>query len=435
MKSIACLVALVCTLVLTTRAAWGDDLPWPARNGPFGTGCAAETDARGVPTEWDEASGKNIAWKLDLEGFGHSTPVIGDGRLWLTAATADGKQQYVYAIDSQSGQVLHHQLLFENPEPEPLGNVVNTYASPSCALEDDAVYVHFGSYGTARLEPISADIVWQRRDMPCRHFRGPGSSPVVWRDLLFLTFDGIDQQYVTALDKRTGNSAWRADRSTDYHDLDENGKPKLDGDLRKAYGTPAMTEVAGRTQLVSIGSRAIFGYDAETGKEIWTVTHSDFNAAAPPVFFNNLAIVNTGSGGASLMAIRLDETTRGDVTATHVAWNRKRGNSRLCAPALDGGRLWMLTDNGVLYCLDAGSGEELAAARLGGSYVSSPIIAGDHLYACNEDGVTAVVRTSVPPEIVAQNKLSDGMRATPAVARGAIYLRTFRGLYKIAAAK
>jgi outer membrane protein assembly factor BamB len=410
----------------------GADLPWPCRNGPLENGCAAPSDARGVPTEWDEATGKNIAWKLDLEGFGHSTPVVGHGRLWLTAATADGKRQFVYAIDTRSGRAIHHKLLFENAAPEPLGNEVNTYASPTCVLEEDAVYVHFGSYGTARLDPQTAAVVWQRRDLPCRHFRGPGSSPYLWRDLLILTFDGIDQQYVTALDKRTGKTVWRSDRSTDYHDLEPNGKPKLDGDLRKAYGTPGAIEIAGTTHLVSIGSRAAFGYDAATGREIWTVTHEDFNAAAPPLFFENLAIINTGSGGAKFMAVRLDDSTRGNVDRTHVVWNRTKGNSRLCAPVLDRGRIWMLTDNGVLYLLDAKTGEELASLRLGGQYVASPVVAGEHLFACNEDGTTTVVRTTLPPEIVARNVLDEGMRASPTVAAGAIYLRTFGSLYKIA---
>ncbi|MBI2825203.1 MAG: PQQ-binding-like beta-propeller repeat protein [Planctomycetia bacterium] len=429
--------AFVGFLILLTppaRALHAGDLPWPARNGPFHNGCAAQRDARGLPLAWDEASGKNVAWKTDLEGFGHSTPVIGHGRLWFTAAAEDGKQQFVYAIDARTGRVIHHKLLFENDSPEPLGNAVNTYASPSCVLEDDAVYVHFGSYGTARLDPETAAIVWHRRDLPCRHFRGPGSSPVVCQDLVILTFDGIDQQYVAALDKRTGKTVWRADRSTDYHDLGPDGKPKLDGDLRKAYGTPGTIDVAGRTHLVSIGSRAAFGYDAATGREIWTVTHTDFNAAAPPVFFENLAIINTGSAGANFMAVRLDASTQGNVTGTHLAWNRTKGNSRLCAPALDRGRVWMLTDNGILYTIDAKTGEELSALRLGGSFVASPIVAGDHLYACDEAGTTTVVRTSVPPEVVAKNQLAEGMRASPAVADGALYLRTFQSLYKIAGA-
>jgi outer membrane protein assembly factor BamB len=416
------------------RPLWAAELPWPCRNGPFHNGCAAEVDVRGVPLEWDEASGKNIAWKVDLEGFGHSTPAIGHGRLWFTAATADGKRQFVYAIDARTGRVLAHKLVFENAAPERLGNKVNTYASPSCVLEDDAVYVHFGCYGTARLDPLTAAVIWQRRDLPCRHFRGPGSSPIVWRDLLILTFDGIDQQYVAALDKHTGKTVWRTDRSTDYHDLGPDGKPKAEGDNRKGYGTPATMDVNGRTQLVSVGSRAAFGYDAATGREIWTVTHKDFNAASPPLQFENLAIIHTGSGGTNLIAVRLDGSTHGNVTRTHLAWNRTKRNPRLCAPALVRGQVWILTDNGVLCAIDAKTGEERAALRLGVSYTASPLIAGDYLYASDEDGTTTVVRTSIPPQIVARNRLSEGMRASPAVAGGAIYLRTYHSLYKIAAA-
>ena len=211
-------LALFTSLLLSLRSLASAELPWPCRNGPFHTGVADERDARGVPVQWDESTGKNISWKIDLEGLGLSTPVIGDGRLWLTGATVDGKRQFVYAIETRTGRVIHHKLLFENASPEKLSNKVNTYASPSCVLEHDAVYVHFGSYGTARLDPRTADVVWQRRDLPCRHYRGPGSSPIVWRNLLILTFDGIDQQYVAALDKRSGKTVWRTDRSTNYHD-------------------------------------------------------------------------------------------------------------------------------------------------------------------------------------------------------------------------
>ena len=434
---ISTFISAALSLLLSSGAGTlsAGDLPWPCRNGPFQTGCATERDARGVPIEWDESSGKDIAWKVDLEGLGHSTPAIGNGRLWFTAATEDGKQQFVYAIDAGTGHIVHHKLLFENAAPEPLGNRVNAYASPSCVLEDDAVYVHFGTYGTARLDPQTAAIVWQRRDLHCRHFRGPGSSPIVWHNLLILTFDGIDQQYVTALDKRTGKTVWRTDRSTNYHDLGPDGKPKLNGDARKAYGTPGATDVAGRAQIVSVGSHAAFGYDAATGREIWTISHADYNAAAPPLFFENLAIIHSGTGGTNFMAVRLDESTRGDVTNTHVVWSRTNANSRLCAPVLDHRRIWMLTDHGVLFGLDAKTGEQQTVLRLGGTFVASPAIAGDHLYICDEEGTTFVVRASLSPKIVATNRLNEGLRASPAIAGGALYLRTFHSLYKLAETK
>ncbi|MBS0211447.1 MAG: PQQ-binding-like beta-propeller repeat protein [Planctomycetes bacterium] len=419
------------TAAVAVAAAPGERLPWPDKSGPTFDGHAAAEDCAGVPTTWDEASGKNVAWKIPIEGAGLSTPVIGHGKLWFTSATEDGKQQYVYCVEAASGRVLHHKLVFENPEPEPLGNPVNTYASPSCYLEPDAVYVHFGAYGTARLDPETASVVWQRRDLPCRHFRGPGSSPVVFQDLLILTFDGIDLQYVEALDKRTGKTVWHTPRSTDYKDLNAEGKPKADGDLRKAYHTPVITMVDGQPQLISIGSKAGFGYEPLTGKEIWTFEHSDMNASARPLFLPHQVIVNTG--GSELYNIRLDSTARGNVSKSHVNWMRKKNNAKLSSPVVVKGRIYYVTDKGVVFCVDAAKGEELWAKRLGGQFVASPVVIGDLIYFCDEVGTSYVIRAGTEYQEVAQGLLSDGMRASPAVANGALYMRTFNSLYKIAA--
>lgn len=409
------------------------DLSWPDKSGPTFNGIVAPADAAGIPTEWNDETGKNIAWSVPLEGMGHSTPIIGDGRIWLTAATEDGTKQYVYCLDEATGKVLHHKLLFENAEPEPLGNPINTYASPSCYLEDDAVYVHFGTYGTARLDPRTADVVWQRRDLNVRHFRGPGSSPVVYENLLILTFDGINHQFVTALDKKTGATVWKTDRTTDYGDLDADGKPHRDGDLRKAFDTPLIVMVAGRAQLISVGSKAAFGYDALTGKEIWTLRHPNYNAAPRASYLPGLLVLNTGSERAVLWGLRLDDTTRGDVTESHVVWERKKGNSALSSPLVIDGKVYFITGNGIAYCVDALTGEEIYQERIGGVFTASPIVAGDRIFYADEKGLTAVVRASPKYELLAENHLSDGGRASPAAAHGALYIRTFGKLYKIAA--
>lgn len=426
------MIVMAFSLVVSTLVAADSLLSWPDRGGPLYNGHVADGDAKGLPLQWSEEPRENIAWKIPVEGEGHSTPVIGNGRIWFTAATTDGKKQYVYAIDEKTGKVIHHKLLFENADPEPLGNNVNTYASPSCVLEQDAVYVHFGTYGTARLNPETADVVWQRRDIQGRHFRGPGSSPVLYKDSLILTFDCIDAQFLLSVNKATGETIWRTDRTTDYGDLDENGKPKRDGDLRKAYGTPGLIEVNGLTQVISIGSRAAFGYDAETGAEIWTITHDDFNAAARPAFYQGLAILNTGGRGANLMAVKLDESTHGNVDESHVVWNRPRGNSRLATPLLNDGLIYMVTDNGVMICLEAATGEEVWTDRIGGTFVASPLLANGHLYCCNEEGETIVVKAGRKFEVVSKNKLAEGMRSSPAAAHGAVFLRTFGHLYKVA---
>ena len=425
--------SLILLLLSSSAHAEQQHLAWPDRSGPNMNGVVPAEHAHGLPTEWDEQTGKNIAWKIALEGEGHCSPVIGEGRVWLTAATKDGTKQYVYAIDEKTGQVVHHKLLFENADPEPLGNNVNTYASPSCVLEPGAVYVHFGSYGTARLNSKTAEVVWQRRDIPGRHFRGPGSSPVLYKNSLILTFDCIDQQFLMSLNKETGETIWRTDRSTNYHDLDENGKPKRDGDLRKAFSTPGLVEVNGHTQVISVGSRAAFAYDAETGKELWTITHKDFNAAVRPSFFQGHAILNTGGRRSQLVSVKLDKTTRGNVDETHITWQRKKGNSRLSTPLLYEGRIYMITDNGIASCVDAATGEEVWTGRIGGTFVASPILANGLLYFCNEEGETAIVKAGDKFELVAKNRLKEGMRASPAAAHGALFLRTFGHLYKLAA--
>ena len=415
-------VVLASTLLVLTAAPFGvhadSTLAWPDRGGPGQNGIVPDAHAKRLPTHWNEKTGENIAWKIPLSGQGHSTPVIGAGKIWLTAATEDGTQDFVYCIDEQTGRILHHKLLFENADPEPLGNNINTYASPSAVLESDAVYVHFGTYGTARLNPETLDVVWQRRDINCRHFRGPGSSPVLFEDLLILTFDGIDRQFLTALDQQTGDTVWRTDRTTDYGDLDENGLPKREGDLRKAYSTPGLVTVNGRTQVVSAGSRAAFGYDARTGVELWTITHDDYNAAARPSFYQGHAIINTGSRAANLISVKLDEATRGNVDETHVTWNRERGNSRLSTPLLYEGRIYMVTDNGVAICLNAETGEEIWTDRIGGTFVASPIVAGGLIYFCNEEGQTTLVKAGDKFEVVAKTnslKASAPPRLRPTV--------------------
>ncbi|MEJ7593139.1 MAG: PQQ-binding-like beta-propeller repeat protein [Planctomycetaceae bacterium] len=424
-------IVLALVGVSTGTVAGSDRLNWPTRSGPAFDGHVAEADAQGLPTEWSEEPASNIAWNLELEGLGHSSPVIGHGRIWLTSATKDGKQQFVDCIEQSTGKILHHTLLFENPEPESLGNEVNTYASPSCVLEDDALYVHFGTYGTARLNPETMEVVWQRRDINCRHFRGPGSSPVVWKDILILTFDGIDTQFLTALNKHTGESLWRTNRTTDYGDLDENGKATRDGDLRKAYSTPNVIEINGKAQVVSVGSRAAFSYDVQTGKELWIIRHDDFNASSPPMFFENHAIINTGSRGSNLLSVRLDDSTRGDVTESHVVWNRDKGNSDLSAPVLIGERIFSILNNGVITCVNARTGEEVWKDRVEGTFTSSPITANGMIYFCNEAGDCCVVKAADTYELVAKNHLADGMRATPSAADGHLFFRTFNYLYAI----
>lgn len=406
-------------------------LYWPDRQGPTRDSIVPASEAPSLPLEWDEASGKNIAWKTALEGEGHSSPVIGGDLVWFTAATKDGHQMFVYAINRHTGAIVHHQLIFENQAPEELGNPLNNYAAPSPVLEENGVYVHFGTYGTAKLDPVTCRIQWQRRDINARHFRGPGSSPALFENLLILTFDGIDKQFVTALDKDTGGTVWLTPRTTDYGDLDPEGKPLLDGDYRKAYGTPTLAQVGDQIQLLSVGSRAAFGYDPRTGKELWTIRHTEYNASSRPIYQDGVAYINTGSGRAHLVALKITPETTGDIT-TAALWNRDKRNSDLSSPVFINGHIFHVTGAGIGVCVDPSTGEDVWSERISpGKFIASPIATSERLYFFSDAGFGTVVAASPEYKVLAQNKFVSPVTASPAVADGSLYVRTKTHLIKI----
>lgn len=426
-------LALVLLSSLSSAQPATKPLFWPARNGPTLDGVVPQAEVARIPLEWDGESGKNIAWRVELEGEGHSTPVIGGDLIWFTAATTDGKQMYVYGIDRHSGKTVHHKLIFENAAPEELGNPLNNYAAPSPVLEEDALYVHFGTYGTARIDPATGEKVWERRDINARHYRGPGSSPIIHGDLLILTFDGIDQQYVTALDKKTGKSVWKTTRTTDYGDLDKEGKPTRDGDMRKAYHTPAVFEIGGKEVLVSVGSRAAFGYEVKTGKELWTIRHGGFNAAIPPLRLGDLLILNTGSERAHTLGVRIDDKMTGDITESHVLWDREKRNASESSPVLVKGILFQTTRGGIVSAVDAKAGKDLWEDRMEGQHLPGPLVLGDKLLFSNDRGQTFLARASAEKfELTGKNQLAEPISASPAAADGALFIRTKKALYKIA---
>lgn len=406
---------------------------WPDKQGPTRDGVVPEADAAALPLEWNEAAGKGIAWKAPIEGEGHSTPVIGGDLVWFTAATKDGRKMFVYAIHRQNGRVIHHRLIFENESPEELGNPVNNYAAPSCVLDEEAVYLHFGAYGTARLNAASGAVEWQRRDIQARHYRGPGSSPVLFENLLILTFDGIDRQFTVALDKRTGREVWRTPRSTDFSGIERDGQGTTAGDKRKAYGTPALVRAGDSVQLVSVGAAAAFGYDARTGREIWMLPHETYNAAARPLVRGDTAYINTGNPRGHLVALKIGPDTRGNV-ASRILWSRTKFNGELSSGVLVNDHIFQATGAAVGVCVRLADGTDAWSERLfntPGKVIASAIATRERVYFFNEGGDATVIAAAPEFKVLARNKVESGMTASPAAAGGALFLRTKTHLYKI----
>ncbi len=324
-------------------------------------------------------------------------------------------------MPTPAGYVFQEKL-FHADHPEPLGNPLNCYASPSPVVEPGRVYVHFGSYGTAALDTKTGAVLWKRSDLPCRHYRGPGSSLVLFENLLILTMDGVDVQYLVALDKETGRTVWKTDRTAEWDDLDADGKPKDEGDLRKAYSTPLIVTVAGDTQMLSVGAKALYGYDPASGRELWKVRTPAFSGAASPIYGQGIAYMISGFGRTELLAIRIEG--RGDVTDTNVAWKTGSLVPQTPSPVLVDDLLFMINDVGVLTCLEAASGRQVWRERLRGNFAASLLYADGHVYCFSREGVATVFRAARSYEVLATNVLDAGFMASPAVSGRTLFLRT-----------
>lgn len=403
---------------------------WPQFRGPYGNGIVVqESTEKGLPLQWSET--ENVTWKTEIPFRGWSTPVVLNGQIWLTTATMDGHDFYVLCVDAATGEIRFNEKLFHADNPEELGNEVNSYASPSPVIVPGRVYVHFGSYGTACLDTKDCTTIWERNDLPCRHYRGPGSSPFLFENLLILTFDGADVQYLTALDTDTGETVWKTDRTADWQDLDEQGMPVREGDFRKAFTTPCVVEAGGIPLLISPGAYGAFAYNARTGEEVWKTHNGAYSPSMSPIQGNGLVYLTTGRGTAkALWAMRPDG--QGDVTESHVAWKLE---GKLVpeepSPILLDGLLYIISNDGAVTCMESDSGTQVWSERIGGNYMASPICANGYLYFCSVQGRSTVLKAGRAFERVAVNKLDEGCLASPSVDGNALFLRTKTHLYRI----
>lgn len=411
---------------ITLAAASASAEGWPMFRGPHGNG---RIDNARLPLSWSETN--NVLWKTAIPHLGWSTPVVAGSRIWLTSATEDGKDFFAFCVDAETGRILIEKQLFHCDNPEPLGNSVNCYASPSPAIEKDRVYVHFGSYGTACLDVITGETIWRRDDLKCRHFRGPGSSVILHRDLLILTFDGADLQYLAALNKHTGATVWQSKREVDWKDLDAAGQPINEGDFRKGFTTPLVISHNGGQQLISPASSTIFAYDPDTGKELWRITNQAHTPSVSPVFADGLVLAATGVRKPEMLAIRPEG--RGDITDTHVAW-RITGKDvpHTPSPAVLDGLMYMVSDHGALTCVEIATGGVIWREKLGGSQIASPVHDGQRVYFFGASGKTIVIRAGRKYEQLADSRLDAGFMASPSVFADSFILRTKTHLYRIA---
>ena len=412
MRSMAWIMALA---VLASAASAGEN--WPEFRGPGRNG---HSDARGLPLTWSQT--ENIKWKTPIHDRGWSSPVIWADQIWLTTATKNGRQMFAVCVDRKTGKIVHDVKVFDVAKPDRIASM-NTYASPTPAIEAGRVYVHFGTYGTACLDTKTAQVLWARRDLKCEHHMGPGSSLMLFEKLLIFHVDGCDVQYVVALDKATGKTVWKTDRSVDYS--------RIHRFTRKAFCTPILIEWSGRLEMISPASRALLAYDPRSGQELWKVRHGGWSMTPRPLFGHGLLFVIVDYDYPELWAVR--PGGKGDVTDTHVAWKIPRGKHMPQKPSLllVGQLIYLISDRGVAGCVEAKTGRIVWQKRLPGEYSASPIYADGRIYLFSERCQTTVLQPGRECKVLATSELDGRVMASPAVAGKAIFLRTETHLYRI----
>ncbi len=397
---------------------------WPQFRGPNGDGHANEAK---VPITWSEK--EHVKWKTAIHGRAWSSPVIWGEQIWLSTASENAKELFALCVDANSGKILRDTKLFDVERPQ-FHHAFNSAGSPTPVIEDGRIYITFGSPGTACLDTKTGKLLWERRDIECNHYRGAGSSPIVFHDLLIMNFDGSDAQFIIALDKKTGKTAWRKDRSIDFKDLGPDGKPKAEGDFRKAFATPHVAEVDGKPLLISQGANAAYGYDPLSGEEFWRVEErTSHSAGTRPLIGHGLIFFPSGWSQGQLLAVK--PGGHGDVTKTHVAWRVMKAAAKKPSLLLVDDLLYMNNDGGIVTAIEAKTGKEVWSERIGGNYSASPIFANGHAYFFSEEGKATVIAPGREFKKVAENKLESGLMASPAVTDNALILRTKTHLYRV----
>ncbi|MST01281.1 MAG: quinonprotein alcohol dehydrogenase [Pedosphaera sp.] len=426
-------------ILLTTLSVPLLHADWPQFRGPTGDG---RSDAKGLPLTWSET--ENVKWKVPIHDKGWSSPVIWGDQIWLTTAATNGSELFVLTLDKNTGKVLRDVKLFDATQPA-LWMKFNSYASPTPVIEEGRVYVSFGEAGTACLDTKTGKVLWERRDLRCNHYRGAGSSPILHGNLLILQFDGADDQFIVALNKQTGENAWKLKRSVDYKDLGANGKPQAEGDWRKAYGTPQIATIEGRPVLLSNGAKSHYGYDPLTGNEYWQVNHPFHSTGARPIYGHGLIYFSGGFSRGHFFAIKpppasawkagniLDAAKESEPAPgkPQIAWRLTKSVPETPSPILHEDLLFVLDNNGFASAVEAKTGTVLWTERVLKAMYASPIFSEGRVYACDREGKGVVFAAAREFKLLGESKLEGTIEASPAADGKSLYIRTSKALYRI----
>lgn len=393
-----------------------------------------------LPQEFGDS--QNLVWKASVTGIGWSSPVLTKDRVWITAARPQGERseqkspagtKFTYesidlvllAFDRNTGMTTNEINLFKIETPDAIHSL-NSYASPTPCIGagpagQPVVYCHFGTYGSAAVDGLSGEVLWRNDDIHLDHSTGPGSSPVLFNDLLIFHADGTDSQSIVALNTHDGSLAWRTERSGAMNEQPE---------MKKAFCTPLLTNLNGEPRLISTGADWMYLYDPATGKEIFKVPYGKlgFSTVPRPVVRNERVYFSTGFMRSRLLAVDLSGSPSKDA-ASRVQWEVARQVPTMPSPVLFEDRLLMVSDGGISTWLDLEDGNTVWTERLGGKYSSSPLLADGKIFIGSQSGEMHVLKPGDEFQRLATNKLDSNIMASPAAVEGKLFVRTKDSLY------
>lgn len=418
---------------------------WPQFRGPNGDGVST---AENVPVTFSETEA--LKWKTVLPGRGWSSPVFDGSTLWVTTAVEvfpseeerlrilkdAGEDEKAFAarqvaakielsalsVNYETGAIEKTVSLTSIENPQTI-HAQNSFASPTPVLANGVLFAHFGAFGTFAVDTAKGEVIWQEK-IDLEHGVGPGSSPFVHDGLLFLICDGVDRQFVTALDTASGKTVWTTERPA---------MRSPTGDQKKSYNTPIHVKGRdGKDQIVCMGAQWLVSYEPKTGKEIWKLDHgSGFSVVPRPVYSakTGLIYLSTGFGKPELLAVRPDG--KGDITGSDkVVWKEPKRIPARPSPLLVGDELYVIADGGIASCFDAGTGTLHWTDRIDGNYSASPLFADGHIFVASHEGVVSVFKPGRTFELVGKNQLEGTIMASPLAMDGNLVIRTGSALYR-----
>ncbi|HJZ56719.1 MAG TPA: PQQ-binding-like beta-propeller repeat protein [Gemmataceae bacterium] len=400
---------LLLALALLFLASLSPAADWPVWRGPKGDGVITDSV---VPVKWSAT--ENVAWKAEVLGLGHSSPIVSAGRVFLTSFVPDTQDRVLLCFDRKDGKLLWRKTVL-TAAPEQL-HKNNTPASSTPAADGSHVWVTFlhGQKITVACHDFSSKQVWLKTFDGFESPHGFCGTPVLFEDLVIINGDSDGDAFLAGLDRKTGETRWKTERPN----------------RTRSFSTPLFIEVSGKTQMVLAGSKSVAAFDPKTGKQEWVVDSATDKFAATAAFADGIVFATGTSPANTLVGIKPDGT--GNLTKTHVLWSDTRGAAYVPSPLGFGKHFFVLSDNGIATLLEAKTGKVVWSERLGSRlHRASPLLINDLIYCLADDGQMFVLKAGAEFEVVGKSAIGEECHATPAVSDGQLFIRSTTHLWCI----